>query len=271
MKYSKRKYTLYFIGLLLLVLVSVCAPQILFQIQDSYSMDRTRQETRNSLDFENLNYTYEESLRKRMYRFARGIEEGRQYNIASTEYQVTQEIQDIWKEVCEDRLITILKTMREMPDSTMNEAQTVECKKYVIYEGEFENGAAFIMWYIKSELADGTTMKILMDVSGDTIYYVQLMNSKGIDLSDDTKKYNDRWFEYNYIWDYIWDYFCEYYEADINENDKAYNIRQGWLFTEGQLLYQQYKLNFWISQEEDGTLSAGICQLEELIPEMLQE
>lgn len=271
MKYNKRKYALYFTGLILLVLISVWAPQILFQIQDSYSMERTRQETRNSLDFENLNYTYEESLRERMYRFAKGIAEGKQFNIAFTEYQVTQEIQDMGEKVCEDSLITILEDIGNVSESAMNEIQTVECKKYVIYEGDFKNGAAFIVWYMKLEMPDGITMKILMDISSDTVYYVQLINQKETGSAENVRTYSEVWFAYSEMLGGLPEYFYDYYAADFNEDFQEKISKKGWLFVEWQLLYQQYKLNFWISQEEDGMLSAGILQIGELIPEMLQE
>lgn len=299
-KQNTKRYAICMAGLVILVLGAFLGPQFVFAGQDRYHMENTWQETRNSLDIEKLSYNYEQSMMTRMENFARGIAEKRTYYTSFMDCEANQEIGEIVAQALFHDWLYILEETGAVPFSVQpNRIASVEedgsitiidngigrieeCKKYVICEDNFENGAAIIAWYVKINVREGVDLKLLIDAESNSIYYMEAVNRKG-KIFESYATLPDALTYYLPGLDDRYSYYREYYEAQAMERDNRYGFdnqsmekfemaEQAFAW---KLLYGDYPLHFEVNGQGDiksnVRITAGIREIGEMIPEMMQE
>lgn len=276
MKHSRKGYVLCLSGLLFLVLAAFFGPYFIFRIQDGYRMEKVYREERSGLDIQNLNYTYESRIGERMGSLAQGLAEGKNYKVVSTDYEITQEIWEYALKARNQEWISFMKEIGLLSLFTVDGASEVlECKRYVIYEGNLENGAELILWYLKIRLV-GTDMVLLIDAQSESIYYMELVKLAGNTTQDDRTAIKYYGYDDDAIEEILYEYYFSYYEGNYvhgksNEKTMLTMLNQEGGLWEYELPYGENHLNFEIRYEggrdiyDARRLQIGIRQIAELI------
>lgn len=242
-KNKKAGYIPVMAGMVLLVIVALFLPQLLFTLQDQYSMQRTELAERDKLNIANLNLIYEEQLSTRLKQFA---EEEKHY-VTAIEYDVSDDVQlsNILIATLQQNYIYMLYENGFLPEDvivmltleklSINDRRedneyyiyVKEWKKYIFYGEELEKGVTLMAWYIDFFLLDGTEMKVLADVESGTIYYLKVTNSSSTVWSswNDATAIKERqeallvYYEKNL---YFYNTYSTYYEANTEIFDELF-------------------------------------------------
>ncbi len=261
----KRRYLLYFfciIGLFVIIAAAFYVPQFLFETQDVFRERNVVVEKRDRLDITKLNLSYEKSLSKRMSSFSQGMLQGKKYYVAATEYteeDYSEDNQELYN-VVENIIPYSYSVMLMYQEGFLPEAifypfdkanMLNALKRYVIYDEDFQNGAALMAWYVDLNLEGTIRLRILADTETGTIYYAQ------VDYPEKMK---------SYILDcaeiFIYNAEVAYYaEESVNveyETDKAKQDSEGEIISyekgmeiniydesKGSLTYEQKIKEFW--------------------------
>lgn len=261
----KRRYLLYFfciIGLLIIIAAAFYVPQFLFETQDGFRERNVVVEKRDRLDITKLNLSYEKSLSKRMSSFSQGMLQGKKYYVAATEYteedysEDNQELYNVVENIIPYSYSVMLMYQEGfLPEAIFYPFDKVNVlnalKRYVIYDEDFQNGAALMAWYVDLNLEGTIRLRILADTETGTIYYAQ------VDYPEKMK---------SYILDcaeiFIYNAEVAYYaEESVNieyETDKAKQDLEGEIISyekgteiniydesKGILTYEQKIKEFW--------------------------
>lgn len=186
-KYSKIiKYIVCVAASVILVVTAIMGPQLLLTAQDNYQLGKSWQGKRVSLDMEALNNSYG-SMRERLLSFAAGVAQEKDYYVAGTDYQATEEIYDIIEQVFEQEIIVMLMDLSGFPfyfpELLEKEFDIAACKKCFIYDASFDEGVTSIVamaWYIELKVTDAQYIKILADVEKNTVYYVEYVYEENV-------------------------------------------------------------------------------------------
>lgn len=230
----KRRYKFYFIcisGLLILIAAAFLVPQLIFAAQDSFRERNISLGKRENLDITKLNLTYEKSLSKRMTSFSQGIAQGKKYYVAATSYSVgddyadNEELNNIAQNMIYQNIIILLVNWGYAPEDILNgwdyETITQSWKRYVIYDEDFQNGAALMAWYMDWQFAGGIRLRLLADTETGTIYFAKA------DYPEEMKNYmQDCMADITFSVDYAY-YLDNIINVDY-ETDKANQSSEYW-------------------------------------------
>ncbi len=213
----KRRHMFYFIciiGLIILIATAFLAPQFIFDTQDSLRERNISLGKRGSLDITRLNLSYEKSLSKRMTSFSRGIAEEKKYYVAATTYTEedyntnNEELYNVIQNMPYSYNIMLLYQEGFLPEMIFypfDENNVLNSlKRYVIYDEDFQDGAALMAWYVDLYLDTSIRLRVLADVETSTIYYAQ------IDYPEELKKYI-----LSYMTSLIYDFESAYYTEEL--------------------------------------------------------
>lgn len=236
MKYNK-KYAVGLFSIGILIMVAIMAPNLLFLVQDMYRMGRTWQAERRGLDMAALNQSYD-TLRNRMVRFADGVANNKEYFVTGTDYQVESEHFDILDRAISQEYFSIMADMGIIMNALPEFYEEIgcviyECKKYVVYDAEFDEGIGnieFLLWYMEVEVGLNYHIRILFDAETYTVYYMEYveddgttaMLERGLDyvyFSSKGQYYDSDWMQE--MVQYLIQYCYYYYEAG-NEKSQSF-------------------------------------------------
>lgn len=273
-------------GLLLLVIAALFLPQVIFTIQDRYLMAGTEVEARQSLDVSQLNSLYEKQTHDRMHNFIHM--DLQTATITSIDHDLMEdtEIEEQVKAILQQEWSAPLNAIRGFNSDTPIIVQN--CKKYIVYGNENENGVALMMWYYDIYLdALDSRMRLLVDSETDTIYYVKVMINERYNMAA-TKGYDHSYsIEPIYIVYYSLDYYNTYYEAELESfsgfDEESQKKGEVWDVTESDdegytlhaaLPYGGLSVDFLfedIWRNGVNIISMGIQEIGNLVPEMIQD
>lgn len=273
-------------GLLLLVIAALFLPQVIFTIQDRYLMTGTEVEARRSLDVSQLNSLYEKQTHDRMSNFIHM--DLQTATITSIDYDLMEdtEIEEQVRAILQQTWSAPLNVIKDFTSDTSIIVQN--CKKYIVYGNENENGVALMMWYYDIYLdALDSRMRLLVDSETDTIYYVKVMIDEGYNMAA-AKAYDYSYsIELIYLIFYNLDYYNTYYEAelesfrfdeeslkkgevwyvDTESEDEGYTLHAALPY--GELSVDFLFENIW--RNDVNIISMGIHEIGNLVPEMIQD
>lgn len=230
----KRRHIFYFIcisGLLILIAGAFLVPQLIFATQDNFRERNISLEKRENLDITKLNLTYEKSLSKRMTSFSQGIAQGKKYYVAATSYGVgegyadNEEMNSIAQSMIYQNITILLFDMGFAPEDILKgwdyENVTQNWKRYVIYDEDFQNGAALMAWYMDWQMDGGVRLRLLADTETGTIYFAKA------DYPEEMKTYiQDCMADITFSVDYAY-YLDNIINVDY-ETDKANQSSEYW-------------------------------------------
>lgn len=289
MKKNRRKYALCLMGLLSAVVAAFFSPQLFFFLQDSYRLQNMRQETRQSLDIEGLQFSYAQSVRLRMADLAQGLAEGKTYHTAATDYEIEESRQqevlnDLQSFFYENTWFYPMSEWQYVIEAFNNQPMKIEtCKKYVIYEEDFTNGAAIIAWYVGCTKDDGSYVKLLVDINEDIIYYMESSESikeeelikMGYEIGSwshinkEILYYQREFYNDYYQGDYVGDEIYNEYAAQTA--DKLWQPVMNWEIPYDSC-HIDFEADFWNEIDENGSMTChsrmGVSQIGSLIPEL---
>ena len=186
----KRRHLVYVIcisGLLILIAAAFLVPQLIFATQDNFRERNISLENRGNMDITKLNLTYEKSLSKRMTSFSQGIAQGKKYYVAATGYEVgegmanEEDLYDIVQSITYQDIMSLLLDMGYVWYDSKGwdiESDMQAWKRYVIYDEDFQNGAALMAWYMEWQLERGDILRVLADTETGILYFAQIDCSK---------------------------------------------------------------------------------------------
>lgn len=237
MKYNK-KYAVGLFSIGTLIMVAILAPNLLFSVQDMYRMGKTWQAERRGLDMATLNQSYD-TLRNRMVRFADGMTNNEEYFVTGTDYQVASEHFDVLDRALSQDYFSIMAdtgiVMNALPEYYKEKGYGIsKCKKYVVYDAEFDEGIGnieFLLWYMEVDIGQKYHIRILVDAETYTLYYMEYVEDdgmdaileRGLDYAYFSAKGHDS--EYSYwmqeVAQHLMQYWYYYYEAG-NEKSQSF-------------------------------------------------
>lgn len=286
MKHNKKLYAVAAVGLLLLVVTACFLPQIVFGLQDTYWSENTFLEARNGLDIQKLNISYERALKTRLSGFAE--KDVSSYYVAEMSAAIDDSTYELLDSLLYQDMLLILTESMGIPIGTYEGYGIDVLKKYVVYNENYDQGIALIVWYIEYTTENGSKVRLLADAETDTIYYID--SSVAIDNA-----YSDVMYLRQEFLDYVneWMYYVgDYYQSDINGEQAEiaaglYNSENSSVVTyyndtlpvknrvEIPLTYGEFSLDFLVSfrDNQNGSFeySLGILQIRDLIPELQTE
>lgn len=222
--------------LVLLLVTASYAPQVVFQIQDSFLCDRTALDQREGMDVESLSITYEKSLVQRMKVFAEGLMSEVNYYVTSKNLTINQEIYDYLdsQEGLQQFVMQVFTESGFISYSFYEMYYVNEWKQYVICSDNYAEGVNFILWYIELMDNQGIVLKLLMDAETGTFYAFKTENN------DYTEKmyHHNQGMEMSIMW---WSFFANYYEVySQNDVDAMYKNLQELLFQNRAVIIDGY-------------------------------
>lgn len=294
------------LAMVILMIVAVLGPQLLFTIQDHHIQSEIFLGERSQMDMTTLNVGYPKVLRERLLRFVQGKNSEKQYYATATDCTVDAECYSILDNVLNREWVTFLNDMGILLynyDVISKSGYTIEeCKRYVIYDENLENGVVFMAWYFVVSVNDEIELKLLVDVEDDTLYQLQIQ----VDGMNLWEYYGYTDFDYFYTdmvsnlvlyWRYYYDSdnaikaSYEDYDTDYGEKMKKkasakgdiavsqdYPEYKSWMIEDGkmviknELVYDGDALNWEMhvqtDDEKQSTLiNMGISDIVELVPE----
>lgn len=274
----------------LLVAVALLLPQIVFTIQDRHQMTRIKAERRNSLNISQMNSIYEKQMYARMNKVAAMDRET--INITSVDYDIKEEaeIQVMLERISNQEWIDVLNEIIFYPigeEFGKAEKDVKESKKYIVYGSDYQEGVVLMMWYFDIRLIEtNIRVRILVDSETDSIYYIKITTDdelidKKYDKDNEASTSNamdvtELLYAMAYQMPYYMDFYYTYYEAEVlfDNAAKVENSEQQCM-VECPFLYGELSLDFQILVSyENGmspNISIGITNIENLIPEMIQD
>ncbi len=232
LKKGKEKYAVCAAGLFLAIMASLFLPQAFFSVQDYYQMKNTSWEKRQSAGTVMLDLSYEKDLCTRMTAFAEGLEQGRNYCVASTEYGLEEIDPSLFEDfnagfwergilqlflvydiIVENEYYWIVSTQWLEDDSC-----EISCKRYVIYDEEYTGGIAISCLYIDLALNEDLRLRFLMDTEDGTVYYLKLFRTQeGNLLQEHASLFMREVEENNWVYEE-----AIYYETDLSNYTEYY-------------------------------------------------
>lgn len=302
----KRRHLFYVIcisGLLILIAAAFLVPQLIFATQDNLRERNISLENRGNMDIAKLNLTYEKSLSKRMTSFSQGIAQGKKYYVAATSYEVgegmanEEDLEDIVQSILYQSIMSLFLDMgfiRYDDKGWDIESGMQAWKRYVIYDEDFQNGAALMAWYMEWKMEGGDILRVLADTETGIVYFAQIdcQNKQraiqnivsDITLSSDSAYSIDRTINRDYETDKA-NQESEYWEEQLEGDNisKVYNAK-GSIISEMEQFAKDFEpeeyvleiplsyggnvLNFRLEYlEQENRLVMGITEIGELIPE----
>lgn len=243
-KSKKSKVLIYLLGsiaLMILVGMAIWLPQLVLHLQDGQNMKEAHYEVRSGLDYTGMYTEYEEDLYNRMYRFAKGCEEGQTYYVAATDSTIEPEDLDVLLEELDSRDSILMRlpfcyheaygevesvldllynyyynNYVTMDGSTLEIIQKQSC---VIYDDNAENGAAFVCLYFQIGIKDVFNIYLLVDQKDYTIYYLEFIGNA--DYLDNYVRVAEIYSLVNYFYQYVDYYYGTISKEAIQELEKA--------------------------------------------------
>ena len=177
------KYLLCAMGLLMIIAVSFWLPRFIFGMQDYARVRGVETGNRDVLELARFDLEYERELPVRMGNFAEGLAGGKDYYAVSTEYKPGEvSMEDIDKALYNSDMnwmnITHEATQGAFFYLYMDDGELRSCKKYVVFDGDFENGIAFSCLYAEIHSDTYGDMSILIDQEDYSVYYALCQANK---------------------------------------------------------------------------------------------
>ena len=179
-EYDQRKrsilaYGLGTLGLVLLITAAFFGPMIVFAMQDDIRCSAVVSMSPENVDITSFNTGYETDLYKRLERFAKGLEEGRQYYFTIQDMEPTTEIAD-WmaseQGYYQEGFQVLRWNLKLIPDEVFD-YNLISWKRCVIYGDDFAGGVNFILWYIELGNNDKPAARLLVDGETGEIYGIR--------------------------------------------------------------------------------------------------
>ncbi len=173
----KKIYILSFAVLACMVIGAFYVPGIVLGLQDASLLQEYEFRARNGIDYETVDLKYLTNRTERLDAFAKGIGEGRQYYIVSSEAQEADK-EEVLVYTFENELsyllqkVGILWNYKELYDSR----NLTDWDYYLIYSSDTENGVVIPCWYLELTLY-GQKVRALIDAMDFTIYYMECYNN----------------------------------------------------------------------------------------------
>lgn len=178
---SRVKYAACVTGLLLLIAAAFWMPQAVFAAQNYYQNSHLAMEVVGEREISGFDAGYEHDVRTRMEQFLQGIAAGRQYYAIASDYELSEERQgEILTSLPKNEGILLASDMSvNLISLYVSDLVVEDCKRYAIFDENFESGIAFSCLYLELSSDLYRSIRILMDLEDDTIYYVKV-ESAGI-------------------------------------------------------------------------------------------
>ncbi|MCH5342703.1 MAG: hypothetical protein J1E64_01600 [Acetatifactor sp.] len=178
---SRVKYAACVTGLLLLIAAAFWMPQAVFAAQNYYQNSRLAMEAVGERKISGFDTGYEHDLKTRMEQFLQGIAAGRQYYAIASDYEMSEaEEKELLTSLPKNEGIWLAQNMTaNLISLYVNDLVVEDCKRYAIFDEKFESGIAFSCLYLELSSDLYRSIRILMDLEDDTIYYVKV-ESAGI-------------------------------------------------------------------------------------------
>lgn len=301
MKRNMKTYGMCIGGVVLLIIAALLLPQIVFAVQDRYQITSTQVEKRNSLDVSQLNSVYEKEMNERMSNFAAlSLQD---ITVTAIDYNMEDDLEVI-EAILEQRWIEQLHYMTDyIFFETFQNALTVNlenCKKYIVYGNDYQEGVALMLWYIEMYVMDGEMkIRFLVDSETDSIYYLKITacdeqtDEIYYESSKATAAYGESYDESLYLLaesvSQSIGYYGEYYETGLDqqlETDSVSGYYASDWYTDVKvdsnqcivtypLFYGELSLDFLFEvtygDNMNPDISMGIPAIGNLIPEMIQD
>lgn len=168
-----KKYVIWSVILICLILTAFFAPQVMMGIQDyQLSRDYNFQE-RRGIEYDAFNTDYTMDRTERLNDYARGLKEGKHYVLVSTESGMKN-----WKETAEGLLgqdmVYLLKEMGAIPagEELLSESNVKDYDHYIICDKNGETHP-IVCGYVQLETNE-CVIRFLFDSVDYTIYYVEI-------------------------------------------------------------------------------------------------
>lgn len=295
---SRIKYTACVVGMLFLVAAAFWMPQAVFAAQNYYQGSHlTMEAVGGDREISGLALGYKYDVRTRMEEFARGVASGRQYYAVVSDYELSEDEQEeILNSLPGDvyMMYTYGLTMN-LISLGYSDLAVEDCKRYVIFDQNFESGIAFSCLYLELSSDLYSSVQILMDLEDDTIYYVKAASKRGgtemFGMSKrEVKLYIDLFDSVTFTYE-VSEHYGQYYHADsffVERDDGVWVTRVGmedwpeYLRQVGEnsfayaapIIYGDdvLSLDVIMQMEESGfTAAVGLREIGELIPEFSEK
>lgn len=285
-KKNMKIYVASIIGMFCLVILALFLPQIVFGIQDRYQMNNTKVEQRSSINISQINADYELEMYERMSNLL--LLDLEKVTVAAIDYdrKDDEELNALLERTLYGEWIDILNniTIYFFNDAlTKAFIEVQDCKKYIVYGKDYQDGVALMMWYFDLYMKEADSrIRLLVDSETDSIYYIKItsysgQNGKASETTNAVTGYTTdkgTWFStFVEILLMHMAYYSDYYKAD----DYWY-IDSQWDDTNSMCKYSfaygETTLEFQFSATDgEGIkpdIEMGITSIGNLIPEMMQ-
>lgn len=174
-----KRYCFGAIGLVVLISTAFLVPRLLLELQDNLRCGKIVLTEAEEMDITSFNTGYEKNLYKRLFRFAKELDEGQQFYVGSQEVDDTEEIEDFLKSengLYQDKFWMWLD-IGIVPDDVLIYLLR-QCRQYVIYGDDFSDGMNFLLWYVELGEEGQTILKLLIDAETGDFYGICLEESE---------------------------------------------------------------------------------------------
>ena len=284
-------YILCGIGMLLLIILAFFLPQGIWSIQDRYQVNNLEVEERSNIDITQMHSEYEKQMYERMNSLT--LQDLGAVTVAAIDYEQTNDtelyslLENIFTGEWIGRLSEItLGVYSDVLTAAFFEVE--DCKKYIVYGEDYQDGVALMMWYLDIYMEEyDTRVKLLVDSETESIYYIKVVSYEGqqknnyaTNISYQTDWETLFWEIQKLMWTHM-EYYSDYYEVD--EEKAGYNwddcypsikLDDTQLLGKYVLPYSEGRLEFQLVMTNQDTLTPklemGMTEIGELIPEMMQ-
>ncbi len=293
-------------GLLLVIAVAFWLPQAVFAAQNYYQGSRLVSGMADEQVFASFDTNYEYDVKTRLEEFARGVAEGRQYYALASDCELSEEeLHQIVMEIHEQDWTGYTYTATNGVLDLYYDFVLDDCRRYVIYDGNFESGIALSCLYLEMSLQDDSQknvypkVRVLIDMEDGTIYAAEI-SADSASISNRQKIAKQALLDYLYYFirnmvdkDAIAHSYEQYYQAsdyrvsysddgtaaesysevrsDAIRNRRGENYYDLFL----PIFFEEESLQMWFSTrlEDDETLCSGVGieEIRQLIPEFAED
>lgn len=202
-------YLLCVVLLLILVIAAFILPQSVLLFQDKQIMNDIRLAERSGLDYSAVDMEYVMDMKERISKFARGIAEGKQYFITSSEATDSLNDAELIDMIMMQEWFWIIWDMGQIELDKEINIQVLSKEYFVIYNNDTNDGASFVCWYFQLHKENEYDLNILIDAKDYTLYYAEVYNQN----TRNTKSHYEYYLDMG-TWEYLPEYFLYYYESD---------------------------------------------------------
>lgn len=275
-----KQYGLCMGGMFLLVVAALFLPQIVFSMQDKYQMENTKVQTRSSLNISQLSTLYEEQTYLRMKNLVGMDPDSAIVTSMEHEFETDAQVQALLENIFSQEWTFLIQwgilSHYGIEFDKGLAMELSECKKYILYQEDYEKGVALMMWYFDLYMTDtGVRIRLLADSETSHIYYMKitadgLNSSLGNDTAANTAVYTDdgkkvvsyysginKELLYKIVDEFpmYLEYYGTYYEAneeglpEYAENG-GWNIDTGYVEADEEIGDGEYHISYWLSYGE---------------------